>query len=100
MPSPRLLATTIRTSPTKMIAVGSTMQIRRYAQAATAPSPEDNIDTASTRRARNPDAAQYPFPSKKNPSPYEILHLPTSADPKDIKQRCKSVVPHSQRKVS
>lgn len=63
-------------------------QIRRYAQPATAPLP-DAFEESNTKRSASTDAAQFPFPSKKNPSPYEILHLPTTADPKDIKQRCK-----------
>ena len=64
-------------------------QLRHYAQAATAPTPDPTIDEPPTpRRRHNPDGAQYPFPSKKNPSPYEVMHLSTTADPKDIKQRC------------
>ncbi|KAJ9117750.1 hypothetical protein QFC20_000028 [Naganishia adeliensis] len=63
------------------------MQVRRYAQPATAPSPDAYEESSTRNPASNKDAAQFPFPSKKNPSPYEIMHLPMSADPKDIKQR-------------
>jgi hypothetical protein len=64
-------------------------QRRRYTQPATAPSPDDfHFDQSISRRTPSPDATQFPFPSKKNPSPYEILHLSTTADPKEIKQRC------------
>jgi hypothetical protein len=98
IPTLRLSSTTptifnSRTPP----ALRNMPQIRHYAQAATAPSPDENIDEPAPRRARNPDGAQYPFPNKKNPSPYEIMHLPTTADPKDIKQRCKSSL--SQPKI-
>ncbi|GHJ83845.1 hypothetical protein NliqN6_0247 [Naganishia liquefaciens] len=85
-----LTTTTTTTSVGKTSSFPTTMTpIRRYAQAATAPSSEETADDEPppSRRARHPEGAQYPFPSKKNPSPYEILHLPTTADPKEIKQR-------------
>ncbi|KAJ9120068.1 hypothetical protein QFC22_002966 [Naganishia vaughanmartiniae] len=49
----------------------------------------DSTSPNDRRRATssNPDASQFPFTNVKNPSPYEVMHLPTTADPKEVKQR-------------
>lgn len=107
-PATTLRASTLRftsTTPSPLISYPrrSVTQLRQYAQAATAPTPESTTDEPLTpRRRNNPDGAQYPFPSKKNPSPYEVMHLPTTADPKDIKQRCTcpSFIPRQPRSDS
>lgn len=92
------LYSSISSSPTTLVfrrkvlatsTLAHPVQVRRYAQPATAPSPDAYEESSTRNPASNKDAAQFPFPSKKNPSPYEIMHLPMSADPKDIKQRCK-----------
>ncbi|KAJ9103802.1 hypothetical protein QFC21_002264 [Naganishia friedmannii] len=68
-------------------------QFRSYAQPAFMPSPDEpsyNESANSGRRASSsihPEATQFPFTKVKNPSPYEVMHLPTTADPKEVKQR-------------
>lgn len=67
--------------------------VRTYAQAAVR---DDFAEPQQTQRQstgetpsppRHPQAGEYPFPKKPNPTPYEIMHLERTATGAEIKKR-------------
>jgi hypothetical protein len=80
------------------------LQTRGYAQPASNPDQDDGSvrhgaesdpqnsasDAGPSRRGgmSAEDKAKWAFPSKPNPSPYDILHLPKTASKSEIKQNC------------
>jgi len=83
---------------------------RTYAQPASLPAEdEDRSQTQSSNQGTGPtvtkrrggmsdeERAKWAFPTKINPTPYDILHLPKTASKSEIKKHCKSLVPCSLR---
>lgn len=68
----------------RVYAASSSRSARNYAHAAVR---DDFPEQTASEPPRHPQAGEYAFPKKKNPTPYEIMHLERTASAAEIKKR-------------